>query len=350
MHRWGLRRAALMRLLSLETFRQWSSKVLLVLLVMSLLAAAAAKGFPQVVTVFLTGSIWALLASGLSLIFSVMNVASFTHGDLFMVGAFTSYFVFQALTRYIPAHTSKLWESLAPFGGILAAMLVGCILGVVLEKMVFSPLRRRGGAGWVMNTFVVTVGVSFLLINTAQLLFGAEYRGIPRYWNVPPILFMGTRIPVERLVSSGLAIGALLLLWAFLMRTSTGRAIRAVAQDAIGAELMGVDPRRIYSISIGLATAMAAMAGGSLLFLFPAYPTMGLVPLYYSWFVVMLAGLGNVAGAIAGGFIVAGIQSFAVTYVGLAWIDLIAVTLMTLVLLLAPSGLFGSPVKGVFER
>jgi len=103
-------------------------------------------------------------------------------------------------------------------------------------------------------------------------------------------------------------------------------------------------------LTFALATAMAAMAGASLLFLFQAYPTVGLKPLYFSWFVVMLVGLGNVAGAIVGGFLVALLQTATQQFIGIAWEDVVPTLVMILVLLVAPSGIFGSEVKGIQEQ
>jgi branched-chain amino acid transport system permease protein len=135
-----------------------------------------------------------------------------------------------------------------------------------------------------------------------------------------------------------------------MQKTRTGRAIRAVSQDEVGAQLVGIDLNYIQTLTFSLATAMAAMAGASLLFLFQAYPAVGLKPLYFSWYVVMLVGLGNVAGAFIGGFLVALLQTATQQFIGIAWEDVVPTVVMILVLLIAPSGLFGSEVKGIQEQ
>ena len=139
-------------------------------------------------------------------------------------------------------------------------------------------------------------------------------------------------------------------LWLFLQRTSTGRAIRAVSQDETGAQMVGINLDGIQTLTFAIATATAALAGASLLFMYPAYPLVGLNPLYYSWYVVMLVGLGNVPGAILGGFMVALVQTATQQFFGLSWINVIPTALMIIVLLVAPSGIFGSEVKGIQEQ
>ena len=297
-----------------------------------------------------TGGMWALLAVGLSLVFGVMNVAHFAHGESFMVGAFIGYFVFTPISKYLKRNPNEFLSLIAPFLGIIVAALAGLVVGYLLERLLFRPLRGRGKSGWVMNTFLVTVGLSFVMINGTTLLLGPNFRGVPRYWNIPPIEMFGIRIAVERLVAFGLAMLTIFALWLFLQKSRTGRAIRAVSQDETGAQLVGINLNNIYSLTFALSTATAAMAGACLLFMFQAYPTVGLKPLYFAWYVVMLVGLGNIAGAIIGGFIVALLQTATQQFFGISWEDVIPTFVMVLVLIVAPSGIFGSEVKGVQEQ
>lgn len=316
-----------------------------------LAAVLVSKAGPSsLFNIMVTGGMWALLAVGLSLVFGVMNVAHFAHGEAFMVGAFVGYFVFTPISKALKRSPNEFISLIAPFLGIIAAALAGLVLGYLLERLIFRPLRGRSKAGWVMNTFLVTVGLSFVMTNGTTLLLGPNFRGVPRYWNVPPVEMLGIRIAVERLVAFAIAMLTIGGVWVFLQRTRTGRAIRAVSQDETGAQLVGINLNNIYSLTFALATATAAMAGASLLFMFQAYPTVGLKPLYFAWYVVMLVGLGNVAGAIIGGFIVALLQSATQQFFGINWEDVIPTIVMVLVLIVAPSGIFGSEVKGVQEQ
>ncbi|HZD55977.1 MAG TPA: branched-chain amino acid ABC transporter permease [Anaerolineales bacterium] len=302
------------------------------------------------VNAIVTGGMWALMAAGLSLVFGVMNIVNFAHGEFFMVGTLVAYFVFTPLSEYLKANPSPLLAAVAPFAGILAALVVGAVLGVVIEKLVFLQLRKRTKEQWIMNSFLLTVGLSVILINGVQIVWGPDFKGITRYWDVPPIDVFGVTVSVDRAVVFILAMVTMGLFWFFLRRTRTGRAIRAVSQDETGALMMGIDMNRIQVLTLALSSALAALAGASLLFMFPSYPTVGLKPLYIAWYVVILVGMGNVAGALVGGFIVALLQTMTSYFIGPGWEDVIPTAFVMLILLVRPSGLFGSEVKGIHER
>lgn len=324
--------------------------IVLVASVAMVVAVGIKGGAAQIVNTIVTGGMWALLAVGLALVLGVMNIPHFAHGDSFMVGAYIALFVFEPLTSYLDKNPNEFLSAIAPFVGILVAALVGLALGAIMERLIFYPLRKRSRTDWVMNTFLLTVGLSFIMTNGATLTLGPNFQGITRYWDVPPLDVLGVRVTIDRLVAFLIAMITIAVLWFFLRRTRTGRAIRAVSQDETGAQLMGINLNFIHTLTFALATSMAALAGASLLFLFQAYPTVGLKPLYFAWYVVMLVGLGNVAGAIIGGFIVALLQTTTQLFVGIAWEDVVPTIIMILVLIVAPSGIFGSEVKGIQER
>ena len=302
-------------------------------------------GPSQILNSIITGGMWALLAVGLALVFGVMNVPHFAHGESFMVGAYVSYFVFSPINRSLGESPNPVLGAVAPFLGILAAGVAGLILGVILERLLFYPLRVRTKQGWVMNAFLLTVGISFILTNGTTLVLGPNFRGIPRYWDVPPLNVFGVTMAVDRVVAFFVALVSIAALWFFLRRTRTGRAIRAVSQDELGAQMMGINLNFIFPLTFALATAMAAISGASLLFMFQAYPTVGLQPLYMAWYVVMMAGLGNVVGAIVGGFIVAILQTATQQFFGISWADVIPTVVMIVVLLVVPQGIFGSKIR-----
>jgi len=311
---------------------------------------AVRTGPSQIVNAVVTGGMWALLAAGLALVFGVLNFPHFAHGESFMVGAYVGYSVATPLLSYLKENPNPVFSFLAPFAGILAALITGAILGVILERLIFAPLRRRTRVGWVMNTFLLTVGLSFVLTNGTTLVLGPNFRGIPRYYDVEPLELLGMRLAVDRIFAFAIAIITIVALTYLMQRTRTGRAIRAVSQDETGAQLVGINLNFIHTLTFSLATATAAMSGATLLFMFQAYPTVGLKPLYFAWYVVMLVGLGNVYGAIVGGFIVALLQAATQQFIGIAWEDVFPTLVMILVLLLVPSGIFGSEVKGIQEQ
>ena len=307
-------------------------------------------GPSQIANVIVTGGMWALLAAGLALVFGVMNIPHFAHGESFMVGTFVGYYVFTPLNEYLKDNPNAFLSFIAPVLGVIAAAIFGFVLGAIIERLVFAPLRKRTRSGWVMNTFLLTVGLSFILTNGTTLVLGAEFRGIPRYYDVAPLEFLGMRIAVDRIFAFAVAIITIAALTYFMQRTRTGRAIRAVSQDETGAQIVGINLGFIHTLTFSLATAMAAMAGAALLFMFQAYPTVGLKPLYLAWYVVMMVGLGNVYGAVVGGFIVALLQTATQQYIGISWELVFPTVVMILILILVPSGIFGSEVKGVQEQ
>jgi branched-chain amino acid transport system permease protein len=183
-----------------------------------------------------------------------------------------------------------------------------------------------------------------------RLVVGNDFLGITRYWDVRPIQVMGVSISVDRAMVFVIALASIAVFSAFLQRTRTGRAMRAVAQDETGAQMAGIDLNRIFMLTMALSSALAALAGASLLFMYPSFPDVGIQPLYLAWYVVILAGLGNIKGAIAGAFIVALLQTLTVYYIGVGWVDVLPTGFIILILLFKPSGLFGSEVKGVWEQ
>ena len=338
--------------LSVQIWRWMTSAagVTIILTILVAVIAAIDAGPFILVNTIVTGGMWALLSMGLSLVFGVMNIPNFAHGEFFLAGSFTAYFVFNPIRLYLQDNPNAFLSAVAPFLGILVATIVGLILGLVLEVLVFRQLRNRSREQWVMNSFLLTVGISVVFVNGAQLIWGADFKGIPQYWDIPALRFFSVNVSIDRLAAFALAVVALAVFYYFMRRTQTGRAIRAVAQDETGAQMVGIDLNRILLLTLALSGGLAAMAGASLLFIFPAYPAAGLRPLYVAWYVVILVGLGNVSAAVVGGFIVALLQTVTSFYIGPGWEDVIPTVIIIVILIFKPSGLFGSEVKGVHEQ
>ncbi len=288
------------------------------------------------VTGLLRGGLYALMAVGLALVFGVMNICHFAHGEYYVLGAYAAFFAFATY-------------GLNPVIAILVAALCSFIAGSITEKLLFYPLRKRSKGDWVMNAFLLTAGLSVVLQNVYRLAFGTRYYGITQYWKAKVEIFSMT-IAADRLIAFCIALLAIAGLWLFLQKTRTGRAIRAVSQDERGAMLVGIDLDRIQNLTFALGSMLAGLGGASLLSLSPAYPFAGNKPLIASWFVVTIAGLGNTQGAIIGGFIVGLFESISYFYLGQGWQDVASLTLLILLLLFKPTGLFGSEIKSVWER
>ncbi len=283
------------------------------------------------------GGMYVLMAMGLTLILGVINVPNFAHGEFYMLGAYFAYFA--SVFLRIP---SILVIAVAALGGFIS--------GMIIEKAVFYPLRRRSeGKNWLLNSFLLTVGLSITLQNLALWLIGSDYRGITSYWG-GSLSIGGLMISQDRVIGFIIAMVSVLIFWLFLTRTKTGNSIRAVSENARGAKLVGIDLNRIYTLTFGLGAMMASIAGATLLSINPAYPTMGLRPLFRSWFVVILVGLGNVGGTIIGGFIVGLLETASYYGLGSGWQDVVSLTVIIFILIFKPSGLFGKAVKGIWEQ
>ena len=337
---------------SVPFLRRYLTFTWITLGIAALVMVVAAVAQPSIlVDTLVTGGMWALMAVGLAMVFGVMNIPNFAHGELFLIGSLVAFTVYSPIQEAVLENPSAtVLKVLGPFPGMLLAALVGAVVGVVLEVLLFRPLRRRSREQWVMNTFLLTAGVSVVLVNGDRLVIGNDFHGITRYWDVPSIQVMGINVSVDRAMVLVIALVTIALFALFLQRTRMGRAIRAVSQDETGAQMAGIDLNRIYMLTMGMSCALAALAGASLLFMFPSYPDVGVQPLYLAWYVVILAGLGNIQGAIAGAFIVSLLQTLTVFYVGVGWVDVLPTGFIILILLFKPSGLFGSAVKGVWEQ
>ncbi|MDQ7095137.1 branched-chain amino acid ABC transporter permease [Desulfosporosinus sp. PR] len=279
----------------------------------------------------LRGGIYVLMAMGLSLVFGVMKIPNFAHGEFYMVGAYLMYF-------------ASVTFGLPPVVCIIIAAIGGFLIGAIAEKLTLQPLRKRSKGDWIVNTFMLTAGLSIIMQNLAQVLLGPNFKGVTQLWKGGIGIF-GTNVTFDQLFGFIIAMGTVGAFWLFLKKTRTGNAILAVSEHETGAMLMGIELNKIHTLTFALSSMLAAIAGAVLLSLIPAYPFMGLTPLYKSWFVVILVGLGNVEATVVGGFMVAIIETLAAYYLGTGWQDVILLSVIILVLLIKPTGLFGKTLK-----
>ena len=337
----------------LETLREklLSTTGVTILVTLALIAAVGIHRGPYlVVNTIVTGGMLAMVSMGLALVFGVMNIAQFAHGEYFMIGTLTAFHIFTPLQERIGQGDGLVPAFAAPFVAILGAMAVGTLVGTLTEILVFRKLRERSAGNWVMNSFLVTVGLSVILINGHQLLFGSDFKGITRYWSGAPVTLWDLFISRDRAMALFIAAVTVSIFWAVMKYSRVGRAIRAVSQDEAGALIVGISLDGIQVLTMALACGLAAMAGATLLFIYPSYPTVGLEPLYMAWFVVILAGLGNILGAVICAFIVALLKVATIEYIGTGWDFVVPTALIMLMLIVKPSGIFGSVVRGIHDE
>jgi branched-chain amino acid transport system permease protein len=276
----------------------------------------------SVVSGVLTGSLYAMIGVGLTIVFGVMRIINLAHGEMVMLGMFGAYW------------SQALW-GLDPF----VSLLVWAPLLFAAGMLVYRFLLRmiRGGE---LNTLLYTAGLSLLVANRLVAWTG-DYRTIAVPYGGIPWRPLGIAVPVAPAVAFALALAITGALWLFLGRTDLGRAIRATSQNAEAAILMGVDVERIAMLTFGLGTALAGAAGvllGPSLYL---YPTVGEILIVKCFVIVVLGGLGSVPGAIAGGVLLGVVESLGAVYVSMALKDGIGFVIFLLVLLYRPSGIFG---------
>ena len=336
-----------------ERAKRWvfsAAGITICLTILVAIVATIHKGPYILVNTVITGGMWALMAIGLALLFSVMNIAGFAHGEYFMAGSLTAYFVMQPIGNYNLDNPGTFMAYMGPLIAILAGTLMCAILGIITERAVFKQLRKRNREGWLLNCFLITLGLSVIMQNGHQLLFGADFKGILAYWDFPSVPIFGVYISMDRVCAFFIAILTMIGFYIFMMFSTTGKTIRAVSQDEDGARMVGISVDIVHIVTFALSCGLAGLAGASLLFMFPSYPTVGVMPLYNSWFIIILVGFGNVAGSIPGGFMIALFQVLTRSYLGEGWEAVIPVLLISLILIFRPSGIFATKVRTVWDE
>ena len=268
------------------------------------------------------GGTYALLGIGLTLIFGLMNVVNFAHGEFYTLGAYAT---FAALTL----------ADLNFFAALGVAIVCGLVLGALTEFLLVRPLRRES----IDTVMLVMIGVWIAMQNSELLVWGGVAKSIPHPFSTAPLTLGGVSLAPLRLfvlvAALGLIVGAHLL----IHRTRLGRAMRATFQDADTAALMGVRIRRIYTATFALGSGLAAAAGALLGPIFIAYPSMGDLASLKAFSVVILGGLGNIAGATVGGLVLGVAEELGAGYVSSGYRDAVGFVIIIAVLLLRPSGL-----------
>jgi len=280
----------------------------------------------QVLNGLVTGSVYSLVALGLTLIFGTMHVPNFAHGQLFMFGAYLSYaLVMQGRLNY--------WAAMA------VAVVTLAVAGAALERLVFRPLRNAAP----LNSMIAALGMMLFLEAVAQNIWGPEFRHTDTpYGNIVSVF--GLPVAAHRLVLLAAASASMLGLLLFLTRTTAGAAIRATAQDPEGALLVGIDTSRVAMVTFAISAAMAAIAGVLVAPISLVYPAMGSLVTLKAFVIVVLGGMGSVTGALIGGFLLALAESLGGTYVSSTYQDLVAFVVLALVFTFRPTGLFKASV------
>ena len=283
------------------------------------------------------GLFYALMAVGLAMIFGVLKVVNFAHGELYMVGAYTYVLV-----------ATKLGVS--PWLALPLAALAGAVLGGLIERLLMRPLYT-GYASWsIMKdeyAVVVTFGLSLLLINLVDKIVGPyPYRGPPLLetsrFAVGPVMLNG-----QKLIAAGISVALLVGFALFVKRSLWGRQIQAVAQNRLGASLAGIDATRTTSLVFAISGLLAALSGALLAPLINPSPDVGAFPAIKSYVIVVLGGMGSIWGAMIASLLLGVLESFFAVYVSYDYRDAFGLLILILVLIFRPQGLVGEKGREV---
>jgi len=275
------------------------------------------------------GCIYILLATGLNLIFGVMKVVNFAHGQLLMIGAYVT-FSFFVLTGF------------NPYVLLAASIPILIVIGVGIERLCFRPILGTGK----LNEIFISIGLIYILENVAAMIWSDEWKVIQSPFEAITVTIGSMKIPVDYLIIIVTTVVILVGLFLFLKKSRLGLAVRATSQNRKAAMLVGINVERMDMLSFGIGAGLAGAAGTLWVVSGQVFnPYMGSVPAVKAFAIVIIGGLGSIPGAIIGGLILGIAENFTVFTIGGAWKDAVAFLILIIVLIIKPTGLFGEEAE-----
>ncbi len=302
------------------------------------------------------GAIYSLIALGYTMVYGVLKLINFAHGDVYMVGAFMGYYIANGLGARGAQALGQSAEGLIArglLGGgamqpslvtalvvMLLAMAICAALGVIIERFAYRPVRKYSR----LTALITAIGVSLLLENGGQVVFGADPKFFPELFKKRNIeLFGGASINSADIIVLIIALVLMIGLQLVVYRTKTGRAMRAVSFNLQSAKLMGINTDRIIMFTFALGSALAAAAGVLVAIRIPRIdPLMGILIGLKAFVAAVLGGIGNIPGAMLGGLLIGITETMVIGYLSPTYKDAVAFAILILILLFRPSGLLGS--------
>jgi len=275
----------------------------------------------------ITGILYGLVAAGLSLLFGVMRYMNIAHGSFLVIGGYISYWFF------------TLWH-VDPFVSIPIVMLAMFLLGLIVYKVSFSPLRKFPEGQRLGNSMLITFGLILVLDNVMCLLWTSDARGITTSYSKVIFELLGVRLPLISLAVIGVTLLVIIALHLFLNRTYFGKSIRATAQNWEAASLLGINIDRTYLVACGVSMALAGAAGSAVVLMYSITPYSGLQWLLTALVVLVLAGLGSIKGIFLAGVLLGIAEQASVFFIGGEYRSVVGLGIFVLILLLKPQGLF----------
>ena len=283
------------------------------------------------------GSLYALIAIGYTMVYGVMRLINFAHGDFFMIG---SYLGFTLVSSALVGGAIPLWASLIV--AVVLSMAGVAILGVIVERAAYRPLRRSSR----LTAVVSALGVSIFLQNAVMLIWGPRYRAYPP-WAVPNVTWQvgGIYINFMQVLILAVSFGLMVALYLFVQRTTVGAAIRATAIDHDIARLMGIDVDQIIRLIFLIGPALGAAAGVLLgLYYRQIHFTVGWTYGLKAFTAAIMGGIGNIPGAMVGGLLLGILEMLGAGYISAAWKDVFVFLILILLLMFRPTGLLGERI------
>jgi len=277
----------------------------------------------QVINGIMVGSVYSLVALGLTIIYGILGVPNFAHGSLYMLGAYFSFLL-------VTAGGVNYWLA------IIISMAALTVIGMVIERIVFRPLVNAPH----LNSFIAAIGLIYVIDNVALIVWGPDFKRFPPLYD-QLYHFLGVTITLHRIIIVITAVVLIVLLELFIKKTTIGSAIEATAQDRVGARLSGINVTRVDMWTLGLGTSLAAAAGALIGPILLVYPAMGGAVTLKAFVIIILGGMGSIPGAILGGFILGLIESIGGAYLTTNYHEVLAFGLLVTVLAIKPTGLFG---------
>ena len=285
--------------------------------------------FSQLINGLSLGSIYALIALGYSMVYGIILLLNFAHGDIIMVGAYMSWLVMNQL-------------GLGPVTAVCASIITCTVLGVVIEKIAYTPLRSAPR----LSLLITAIGVSFFLEYTAELILGSGGKVIPAYFENQVFRVGSVNVSLTTILTLAAMVASMIVLTILVQQTKLGKAMRAVSEDMDAARLMGVNVNSTISFTFAVGSALAGI--GSVLYCcsYPqATPTMGSMLGLKAFVAAVLGGIGSIPGAMIGGLAI-GVCESMVSAIGLsAWRDAVTFGILIIVLLVKPTGILGRQVQ-----
>lgn len=276
-----------------------------------------------------SGSIYALIALGYTMVYGIAKLINFAHGDIIMVGAYVCLLAISSFNLPLPL-------------AIIISIITCTVLGIVIEKVAYKPLRNASR----ITLLITAIGISYLLQSCFQLMFSSNSCPFPDIISLPPLIIGNVTIAAKYYVTIIVSVILMVILQLFVKKTKTGKAMRAVSEDQGAAMLMGINIDRTIAITFGIGSALAAIAGILYCASYPVVsPYIGAMPGIRAFIAAVLGGIGSIPGAVLGGFVLGIIEALTKAYISSQLSDAIVFSVLILILVFKPSGILGQNTK-----